>query len=68
MTEFQDRILVFIIIATGLTGFFGWGSSILQEYSEPFRYLLQGLLLVLYFAVLVGVWEVFKRIDSSAPE
>jgi uncharacterized membrane protein YphA (DoxX/SURF4 family) len=63
MTELEDRVLAMIFIATGLTGLFGWGMGSIYLDGTT-RYIVHGVAVAVYFAILVGVWEAFKRTDT----
>lgn len=67
MTDFGDRILVFIIFATGLAGLLSWVlGSLFEPVGTTERYLGYAGLMVLYFLILVGLWQLLKRIDTQA--
>ncbi|PSP27052.1 hypothetical protein BRC65_08065 [Halobacteriales archaeon QH_2_65_14] len=65
MTELGDRVLALIVIATGLAGLFGWGTGSLLEAEGTTRIVTYLVLMVVYFAILVGVWEFFKRTETQ---
>ena len=64
MTELGDRVLGFIIIATGLAGLFGWVIGTYGEYEGSLRYVATAGILVVYFVLLVGVWKALKYTDT----
>lgn len=67
MTDLGDRVLVFVVFATGLAGLFGWATgSLFESLAVTKRYIGYAVLLVLYFLLLLGVWQLLKRIDTRA--
>ena len=64
MTELGDRVLGLIIIGTGLTGLFGWMIGSYGGYEGSLRYVVTAGLLVVYFLLLVGVWEALKHTST----
>lgn len=65
MTDLGDRILVLIVVATGLAGLFGWVGGTFLEVSGTELVLAWVVLMVAYFLVLLGVWQLFKRVDTQ---
>ena len=68
MTDLGDRVLVLIVVATGMAGLFGWGTAMLVDLDGVERYLVHAGLIVVYFVILLGVWETLQRIDTQAEE
>ena len=70
MTDLGDRVLVLIVVATALAGLFGWGTGTdtLVRLEGMEKVLVHAVLIVVYFAILLGVWKTLQRIDTRAEE
>lgn len=70
MTDFGDRVLVLIIIATGLAGLFGWVTGTYLQGEARIegieRFFIHAALIAIYFLILLGLWKALQRIDTQA--
>lgn len=70
MTDLGVRVLVIVIVGTALAGLFGWVTGSLLQGEARIegieRVLIHTMLIVLYFFLLLGVWNLLKRITTQA--
>lgn len=68
MTEFTDRLLILLIAAGGFGGLLvGWfGGFVIPSTGGQLETVLMGALIVLFLAVLVGIWIEFNSIDTRS--
>jgi len=66
MTTFGDRLLILLVGGTAVGGLLiGWiGGFVFTSTTGWYRIALVGLLVVLFVAILIGIWIELDRVDS----